>query len=446
MQIGLKRGTVALEAWNSAYVDCAREVICVLRDILGEDAMDIQHIGSTSIRGIQSKPIIDLVVGVRDFAEMTVHNAALEEAGIIYRGQDVPEQQLYVIGEGEYRTHHIHVVIHGSREWNNYVNFRDYLNQRPEIALRYSQLKEQLAQEYPDNRGAYTKGKEQLIDEILTQAALWRSLNQDIAITEYDPDPSAVIDPVKILAEYPRVPKVFVSCFALASFERLLKFIEDESGTAPVQIGVIKAANHYTPIYRGIYQGQEIGFVCAYIGAPACVGMCEELFAMGAETVILYGNCGVLDRAIDDVAIILPTSAVRDEGTSFHYVPFSREIDLNTDYGSLFENMLIDLKIPYHKGKTWTTDAMYRETEEKVRRRKAEGCICVEMEASAMAALAKMGGKKVLQFFYAGDNLDTPVWDERSLSQHVKLDEKDKVGLIALEAALRILASEKASE
>ena len=70
----------------------------------------------------------------------------------------------------------------------------------------------------------------------------------------------------------------------------------------------------------------------------------------------------------------------------------------------------------------------------------------MEMEASAMAALAKMRGKKVLQFFYAGDNLDTPVWDERSLSQHVKLDEKDKVGVIALEAALRILASETASE
>ena len=62
------------------------------------------------------------------------------------------------------------------------------------------------------------------------------------------------------------------------------------------------------------------------------------------------------------------------------------------------------------------------------------------MEASAIAALAKLRGKKVLQFFYAGDNLDTPVWDERSLSAHARLDDKDKVGLIALEAARRIAA------
>ena len=76
----------------------------------------------------------------------------------------------------------------------------------------------------------------------------------------------------------------------------------------------------------------------------------------------------------------------------------------------------------------------------KVQKRKEEGCICVDMEASAMAALAALRGKDVLQFFYAGDNLDGPSWDSRSLSQLLRLEDKDSVGLIALEAAKRIQA------
>lgn len=437
MQIGLKRGTVELidnTGANAANIQAeARKMIELLREILGSDAADIQHVGSTAIRYIKAKPIIDLAVGVRDFEKIHRHDQELEEAGILYRKQDVPGQLLYVVGKGDYRTHHVHVVIYGSEAWNNYINFRDYLNQRPEIAFRYSALKEQLAMQYPNDRGAYTSGKQALIDEILEQASLWRKLGQDLAITEFDPDPSSLIDPVVILKDEPRIPKILISCFAFSSFDRLKSSLEDVT-----ELGILKNANYWTHYYKAKWQGLEIGLVCAEVGAASCVGLFEDLFAMGAETLILYGNCGVLDSSIDDLAIILPTSAVRDEGTSFHYCSPSREIDVNTDYGDLFEAMLQELKIPYHKGKCWTTDGFYRETAWKMQKRKEEGCICVDMEASAMAALAKMRGKKVLQFFYAGDNLDTASWDARSLSQLVRLEDKDSIGLIALEAARRI--------
>ena len=456
MEIGLLRGTVALEEYTERYAALAQETIELLWKLLGGDAVDIQHVGSTSIRGIKSKPIIDLAVAVRSFDDMHRHDQVLFDAGIYYRKQDVPEQQLYVIGEGEVRTHHIHVVIYGTSAWCNYLNFRDYLNQRPEIAYQYSELKEKLAAKYPNDRGAYTKGKASLIDKILDDAKIWREIEEkqwelekkspeteparlglepELPLTEFDPDKQGLIDPVRLLADEPRVPKVFISCFASHSFERLRERLGNTQ-----ELGVSKCANHWTPYYKASYQGMEIGLVCAEVGAPACVGMFDELFALGAETVILYGNCGVLDGSIQDLSIILPTSAVRDEGTSFHYAPPSREIPVNIKYGALFEEMLQELKIPYHKGKCWTTDAFYRETAMKVQKRKEEGCICVDMEASAMAALAALRGKDVLQFFYAGDNLDGPSWDSRSLSQLLRLEDKDSVGLIALEAAKRIQA------
>ena len=94
---------------------------------------------------IMAKPIIDIAVGVRDFDSMIKHNEEPADKGIIFRGQDVERQLLYVMGdfENDTRTHHIHVVIWNQREWTNYINFRDYLNSNDEMALKYSMMKEE---------------------------------------------------------------------------------------------------------------------------------------------------------------------------------------------------------------------------------------------------------------------------------------------------------------
>ena len=104
----------------------------------------------------------------------------------------------------------------------------------------------------------------------------------------------------------------------------------------------------------------------------------------------------------------------------------------------IFTKMLDEFRVKYTVGKTWTTDAFYRETAEKINRRKQQGCICVDMECSADAAVAKFRGKDLVQFFYAADNLDSAEWDIRSLSNHSKLEEKDRIAMIALELAIRI--------
>lgn len=176
MKIGLMRGTVALEPHDDKWESSAKEIIDLLKKILGNNVVDIQHIGSTSIKNIKSKPIIDIVVGVNDFEDILKYNNELSRYDIIFRGQDVERQLLYVMGDfqNDIRTHHIHVVFWNEKEWNNYINFRDYLNANICMAQEYSKLKEKLAKRYPNDRISYTNRKKIMIDKILKQAEEWR--------------------------------------------------------------------------------------------------------------------------------------------------------------------------------------------------------------------------------------------------------------------------------
>ena len=176
----------------------------------------------------------------------------------------------------------------------------------------------------------------------------------------------------------------------------------------------------------------------SFIGASACTGAYEEILAMGLEKLIIFGTCGVLDRNIDDLAIIIPNSAVRDEGTSYHYMKASDEIKVNEKYKDEFIKILNDNNISYIEGKVWTTDAPYRETRSKVLKRKEQGCICVDMECSAINAVAKFRDKDIFQFFYAADNLDSKKWDQRSLGDDNRLSEKEQIIYLALNLAIKI--------
>lgn len=251
-------------------------------------------------------------------------------------------------------------------------------------------------------------------------------------LTEFDPAKKAVINPEDIIEPVEGMPKVAVACYSRVTFERMIGELNAQI------IAQTNTANGVELIYKADYQGTEVALFMIDVGAPMSVGILEEVFRMGAQKAVVFGTCGVLDKSIDDCAVIIPDCAVRDEGTSYHYAPASDEIEVNRKYMDVFTGMLEELQVKYTVGKTWTTDAFYRETPEKVKRRKEQGCICVDMECSADAALAQFRGKDLVQFFYAADNLDAEEWDVRSLSNHSKLEEKDRIAMIALELALRI--------
>lgn len=173
----------------------------------------------------------------------------------------------------------------------------------------------------------------------------------------------------------------------------------------------------------------------ASVSGPWISSDIEVLHAQGVKNVIIIGNCGVLDSKIDDCSIIIPTRGFRDEGTSYHYLSSSEMIDINTKYIDDFTKILSKYNFNYTKGYTWTTDAFYRETPQKIDYFKQRGAICVEMEGTAIAAVCQRLNIDYFTFYYAGDNLDGVEWDKRSLNGLTKIDKKKEVMLLALELA-----------
>ena len=155
-----------------------------------------------------------------------------------------------------------------------------------------------------------------------------------------------------------------------------------DSGMTPEQA----AERMNVPVYKIRYKDTEIAFFQSRVGAPACVVGFEEVVAMGAEQFVLFGSCGVLDDEKVKGKIIIPVSAVRDEGTSYHYAAPSPEIEADERCVNVLERVLQDLEYPYVKGKTWTSDGIYRETLPMIRERKEQGCLAVEMECASMLA------------------------------------------------------------
>ncbi len=254
---------------------------------------------------------------------------------------------------------------------------------------------------------------------------------------KYYSNKTAIINPEDSVTKIDNFPKVGVTCFSSELLESVLQNYKKEI------ISKIDTANGSYPIYKINYKGIDIAVFVSRVGAPACVGGFEEVIAMGLEKLIMFGTCGVLDSSIGDLAIIIPSFAIRDEGTSYHYHEASDEISVNEKYTDKFINLLEEHNYSYTQGKTWTTDAFYRETANLMALRKQQGAVCVEMECSAMSAVAKFRNIDFFEFFYAADNLDSAKWDARSLECSTKLDDKEKIVVLAFELATRIASSNR---
>lgn len=169
---GLKRGTVSLSPHDLAWAEQARETIDVLREIFGDSAVDIQHIGSTAIEGIQAKPIIDIAVGVRSMEGLPLER--LVERGFQERYNRFSSNLLYVLETPDsIRTHQVHILVYDSLQWHNYVDLRDYMNAFPERAGEYERLKLRLVKECNNVQTAYTDGKHDYMERTLAEAREW---------------------------------------------------------------------------------------------------------------------------------------------------------------------------------------------------------------------------------------------------------------------------------
>lgn len=167
--IGLKRGTVKILRYNPKWRVAALKEISVLKKALKSIALDIQHIGSTAILGMNAKPIIDIDVAVKSLKVLNDLIGPLKKLGYRYRVGE-PGERLFVKGPNEKITHHLHVIELGSDLWNNDLLFRDFIRKNKKEARQYSELKKELASQFFNDRESYSDGKEDLIKAILVRA------------------------------------------------------------------------------------------------------------------------------------------------------------------------------------------------------------------------------------------------------------------------------------
>jgi uridine phosphorylase len=246
-------------------------------------------------------------------------------------------------------------------------------------------------------------------------------------ILEFDSARKAVLDPSEHIKKM-EIPDRCVICFFQDVISGLLK-----SGKIS-QIAESHSEMAAHPVY--MLSDQPVALFHPGVGAPLAVGLLEETIARGCSKFVVCGGCGVLDKEIAVGHLIVPTSAVRDEGTSYHYMEPGQEAEPHPVAVAAIRQVLNAHRVPYLTGKTWTTDAFYRETPGKVLARKAEGCLTVEMEAASLFAAASFRDVVLGQILYGGDVVMPGEWDGRAWVH--RTDIRDELFWLAVEAVQAI--------
>jgi uridine phosphorylase len=231
-------------------------------------------------------------------------------------------------------------------------------------------------------------------------------MTSDLPLAEFDGSSPALFDPSPVAATG-EVPDRAVVCF----FRDVIDEVCGDGRADVVAETTWESGVHR--LYRLPVDGGHVGVFHPGVGAPLAGGVLEEMIAAGCRTFVACGGAGAVIPGLALGHVVVPDSAVRDEGTSYHYLPASREVAADPAVTAVLTAVLAERDIPHVVGKTWTTDAPYRETQAKIAARRAEGCLTVEMEAAAFFAVARHRSVAFGQYLYAGDDVSGSVWDHR---------------------------------
>ena len=227
----------------------------------------------------------------------------------------------------------------------------------------------------------------------------------DVPLVEFDPDTSAVVEP-SMTVRGGSIPERLVLCFFQDVIDQHVVGRLPEVHRFRSEIGV-------NPAWVTGEGDDAVAILHPGVGAPLAAAFLEEAIAAGARTIVAVGGAGALLPELTMGHVVVPTGAVRDEGTSYHYLPASRTVETDPVLVAATVAFLEERGVPHIEALTWTTDALYRETAAKVARRRAEGCATVEMETAAFLAVARFRGVRCVQLLYAADDLSGETWDER---------------------------------
>jgi uridine phosphorylase len=248
-------------------------------------------------------------------------------------------------------------------------------------------------------------------------------------ILEFDGTVPAVIEPSRTVTPID-IAEHCVLCFFHEVIEKIV------SGGQAKVVSQQKSEMGPLPVYEFIHNGRRVALCHPGMGAPFVAAMLEELIALGCRKFMVCGAAGVLHSNTPVGAIFVPISAVRDEGTSYHYLAPGREVAPLPEAVAAIETTLKQSGLSYELGKTWTTDAFFRETPGKVAMRQAEGCRLVEMEAAAFFAVAQFRGVALGQILMGGDDVSGTDWDRRHTVP--RAERREQLFWLAVDACLRL--------
>ena len=250
---------------------------------------------------------------------------------------------------------------------------------------------------------------------------------------EFDPKGKPLITPASFFRPSDEtLPNVVLVTFSIhAKEELLLSFPHRELVSCP------GTCNGKIPLYELDVKGKKVLLYMTPIGSAIASSMMQEVaYITGAKKFVFFGSCGVIDPSKAEGKIIIPSESYRDEGFSYHYVPSSDYIKMeNADF---LDDYFTKEGIPHIKGRNYCTDAMYMETDLKIKKRKEEGCLSVEMESSGLQALANYLGLDLYLFLFGGDKFfDT--WVPGDLGGEKEKVQQLSTASIALNLALRLI-------
>lgn len=246
-------------------------------------------------------------------------------------------------------------------------------------------------------------------------------------ILEWPGSAPGIIDPTKLYRRRRRIPPRVVLCF----FKEVLE--KAAAAGELTLLSTLGGEGDPLPVYVAGQGREAVTVARPGISAPFAAATLEELIGLGGRAFLCAGGAGVLDGEIPVGTPIVVTRALRDEGTSYHYQRPGRWCRPDLGATKILDAACRERGLPFRRGATWTTDAVFRETPAQIRLRRAEGCLTVEMEAAAFFAVARFRGVPFGQILYAGDDVSGDTWNNRSWMQQTEA--RESLFRLALAAA-----------
>ncbi len=234
-------------------------------------------------------------------------------------------------------------------------------------------------------------------------------MDQDSPLLDFDSDPSALLEPTAWYRKDEGLPSAAVITWMPDAFSALLE------ANPSMERHRLSVETADMPVHEVEIDGRPVVVALSHVGAPAAAILYEALIAMGCTSVVCIGSSGGLLPSHPPGTVVVPDAAIRDEGTSHHYVPAARLAHFDGDLQRALAAAFDEEGLAPVDGTVWTTDALFRETTAKVAQRVAEGAVAVDMEASALASIATHRGVRHGHAVYLADTLHSDRWDPGEL-------------------------------